>query len=181
MRNTGEEAQYRNRADQTLVVGMTVVALLGMAWQFSQPSAGTVVGDLAFAGVFALIGWFGYRLGVRAHVAVSQGWIHVVNPVVTTSFPISVCDTIRSDALSLVFELHDRRTVRAWGASSSALNRLQRLPGAISSELVKQGTPIAEPPHRGRAVRTRIRPEAWVFVLVFAFFAAEIAVRRALS
>lgn len=167
---------YRNRSDQVLVTGITIAAFIGFAWLSALNSAGTLTGDLTFAAIFSVLIWLGYRIGVRAHVAIEGSRITIVNPLVVKNFPVELCSDVGVDSFSLFFVLLGGRKVRAWGASTSALNSLQRIRNSIATQLMPSP---GDQEGKADGVDTRLTSDYWLLIAIFAAYSCEIIIRRA--
>jgi hypothetical protein len=178
MHYQGDERIYRNRADQALVLTITVAGQVWLGWQFALPSVGGPGVSLAIAFGVAVLGWFGYRVSVRCRVSITPTQIQIVNPIRTFTFPPSAFAGVDVDVISLIFVLSNGRRIHAWGVPSSAFNNLERVRNSIKaniSALGEDGAPLAG---QDSPIRSTVSADFWILILLFTIFAAEILIRH---
>jgi hypothetical protein len=169
---------YRNLPDRIVVLVTAAFFLIGMARVFARPGQVGLLGDLGFAAFAAVLGWFCLRIGLRCGVSVSPAEIRVVNPLRTTTFPPEACAAVRADWVSLVFVLGHGRRLRAWGLGTSPLLGSQDVRDAIDWRVREATRRRGRTGRAAEPVRTRVRADAWLALVLFGLFAADIAMRR---
>lgn len=171
---------FRTARDQSIILVVTVLGIGGMAWQFAQPSRGSWQGESIFAVLAATFGWLGFRAGFRCRLLISDAGLTVINPVRTTHIPFTSLKSISLGTFVLNVATASGK-VGVVGIAMSLLDTLQGRDQKILNAILAEVAERRDGAAAADQIRTELRPEIWVFVVLLALFFGEITARRLLA